>query len=288
MSRANTLSVVVMACAWWLLAAGPASAQLVSAKDGPVVYGHHHLNVTDLEVHKRFWVDTLGGKAVMIGTSPNVVVMFPNVFVFLRQQAPTGGTKGTSVNHIAFAVTNVRAMVDTARRAGYPIVTKEEAGAGDTVTDDISFNHEQQSYSAFVMGPDQVKVQMFEVKTNPSPIALHHVHFAGPAAEMRDWYVRVLGAKAGARGVYITANLPGLDLSFAPSATPVAPTKGRVLDHIGFEVKNLEAFMQRLQEMGVTIDQPYRQVPAMHLAIAYISDPWGTSIELTEGLAEVH
>jgi hypothetical protein len=85
-----------------------ASAQLVAAKDGPVFYGHHHLNVTSINEHKKLWVNTLGGKSAKVGTSPNEIVMFPNVLVFLRQQAPTGGTKGATVNHLAFTVANLR------------------------------------------------------------------------------------------------------------------------------------------------------------------------------------
>jgi catechol 2,3-dioxygenase-like lactoylglutathione lyase family enzyme len=270
-----------------LMCAAPASAQLHAAKDGPIVYGHHHLNVTSIDAHKKFWIDTLGGKAIKVGTSPNEIVMFPNVLIFLRQQMPTGGTKGTTVNHIAFAVKDVRQMRDKARAAGYPIVTREEAGAGDVVTDDISFNKEQGSYSAFVMGPDEIKVQFFEVKSLATPIALHHVHFAGPAAEMRDWYVKEFGAKPGTRGVYNTANLPGVDLSFGNAPTPVVSTRGRVLDHIGFEVKNLEAFLKKLEGDGVKIDRPYTKVPALNIAIAFIYDPWGTYIELTEGLDKV-
>jgi catechol 2,3-dioxygenase-like lactoylglutathione lyase family enzyme len=270
-----------------LACAAPATAQLRAAKDGPIVYGHHHLNVTSIDAHKKFWVDTLGGRSITVGTSPNEIVIFPNVLIFLRQQMPTGGTKGTTVNHIAFAVKDVRRMRDTARAAGYPIVTREEAGAGDVVTDDISFNKEQGSYSAFVMGPDDIKVQFFEVKSLATPIALHHVHFAGSANEMRDWYVKVFGAKSGTRGVYNTANLPGVDLSFGNSPAPVVGTRGRVLDHIGFEVKNLEAFVKTLENEGITIDRPYTKVPALNIAIAFVYDPWGTYIELTEGLDTV-
>ncbi len=270
-----------------LVCAAPAAAQLHAAKDGPIVYGHHHLNVTSIDAHKKFWIDTLGGKAIKVGTSPNEIVMFPNVLIFLRQQMPSGGTKGTTVNHIAFAVRDVRRMRDKARAAGYPIVTREEAGAGDVVTDDISFNKEQGSYSAFVMGPDAIKVQLFEVKSLATPIALHHVHFAGPAADMRDWYVREFGARPGTRGVYNTANLPGVDLSFGNAPAPVVSTRGRVLDHIGFEVKNLEAFLKKLEGDGVKIDRPYTKVPALNIAIAFIYDPWGTYIELTEGLNTV-
>lgn len=270
-----------------LLSAAPASAQLLAAKDAPVAYGHHHLNVTNIDEHKKFWVDTLGGKSVKVGTSPNEIVMFPNVLVFLRQQAPTGGTKGTTVNHLAFAVKNLRQAVDKAKAAGYRIATREEAGAYDVVTDDIAFNKEQGSYSAFVMAPDDLKVQLFEVKTIAAPIALHHIHFAGPAAEMKAWYVKVFGAKPGTRGMFEAADLPGVNLSFSPAPVPVVGTRGRVLDHIGFEVKDLEAFCRKLEGMGIKLDRPYTKVPALNIAIAFIYDPWGTYIELTEGLDKV-
>jgi len=261
-----------------------ASAQLIAAKDAPVAYGHHHLNVTSIDQHKKFWVSTLGGTSVKIGTSPNEIVMFPNVLIFLRQQAPTGGTKGTTVNHLAFAVANLREAVDKARASGYRIATREEAGAFDVVKDDIAFNKEQGTYSAFVMGPDDVKVQLFEVRTNTAPIALHHVHFAGPAAEMKAWYVKVFGATPGTRGPFEAADLPGVNLSFSPAPAPVVGTRGRVVDHIGFEVKDLEAFCRKLERLGITLERPYTKVPALNIAIAFIADPWGTSIELTEGL----
>jgi catechol 2,3-dioxygenase-like lactoylglutathione lyase family enzyme len=264
-----------------------ASAQLAAAKDGAVVYGHHHLNVTSIDAHKKFWVATLGGRSVKVGTSPNEIVMFPNVLIFLRQQAPTGGTKGTTVNHIAFAVKDVRQMKDKAKAAGYQIVTNEEAGTGDIIADDISFNKAQGSYSAFVMGPDDIKVQLYEVKSSPAPIALHHIHFAGPATEMRDWYEKTFGAKSAKRGTFISAALPGVELTFAPSTSPLASTRGRVLDHIGFEVKNLEIFLKKLEDEGVKIDRPYTKVPALNIAVAFIYDPWGTYIELTEGLDKV-
>ena len=56
------------------------------------------------------------------------------------------------------------------------------------------------------------------------------------------------------------------------------------MDHIGFEVRDLEAFCKKLESMGVKFDVPYRKVPALGIAIAFFTDPWGTYIELTEGL----
>ena len=60
------LSVLLMV--WGLLHAGPAEvfAQLTAAKDGPVVYGHHHLNTRTWPPEETF-VDTLGGVAITSG-----------------------------------------------------------------------------------------------------------------------------------------------------------------------------------------------------------------------------
>jgi hypothetical protein len=50
-------------------------------------------------------------------------------------------------------------------------------------------------------------------------------------------------------------------------------------------VKNLESFLKKLEAAGIKIDSPYRQLPNSTTAIAFLTDPWGTYIELTENLA---
>ena len=69
-----------------------ASAQLIAAKDGPIVYGHHHLSASNIDAQKKFYVDTLGGTAIKIGANNAEIIKFPNVLIFFRTQAPTGGT----------------------------------------------------------------------------------------------------------------------------------------------------------------------------------------------------
>ena len=106
------LTASVVAAALVLTVTPRASAQLNVAKDGPVVYGHHHLNASNIDAQKKFFVDTLGGTAIKLGPNNADVVKFPNVLIFFRQQAPTGGTRGTTVNHIGFSVPNLRQVVD--------------------------------------------------------------------------------------------------------------------------------------------------------------------------------
>ena len=79
--------------------------------------------------------------------------------------------------------------------------------------------------------------------------------------------------------------MPGVDFSFRRTDKPQAATRRRSLDHIGFEVKGLEAFCRKLEAEGVTFDTPFRELPPIGLKIAFVLDPAGTRIELTEGLA---
>jgi hypothetical protein len=62
---------------------------------------------------------------------------------------------------------------------------------------------------------------------------------------------------------------------------------GRAVDHIGFEVKNLQEFLARLEAQGIKPSVTFRRVDALGINIAFIVDPWGTNIELTEGLDKI-
>jgi catechol 2,3-dioxygenase-like lactoylglutathione lyase family enzyme len=266
------------------------SAQTIAAV-GPVVYGHHHFNTTDMAAQKRFFVETLGGKLATIGTNNLEVIEFPNVFLFFRpMQAPTGGTIGSTVNHVGFSVPDLKPVVAKLKANGFKMITSDSVAATVKVTDDIAAASPTTNI-AFVLGPEETKVELVEVKAQTAPIQLHHVHFFGEQqAEMQAWYAKVFGAAAQPANpaqAFVTAQLPGVTLSFTRSPTATVATQGRALDHIGFEVKNLEAFTKQLEADGIPLTVSYRTVPALDIAIAFIKDPWGTNIELTEGLADI-
>jgi catechol 2,3-dioxygenase-like lactoylglutathione lyase family enzyme len=267
------------------------SAQLLLATDNPVVYGHHHLNTTDIAAEKKFYIDTLGGTLVKIGTNQQEIIRFPNVLMFFRpMQAPTGGSIGTTVNHIGFSVPDLRPVVDKIKANGFKMITRSEVATNIVVNDDIAAIPPATSV-AFALGPEDTKVELVEVKGQQAPIQLHHIHFfAQQNAEMEAWYVKTFGAKPMPQNpnlVFLQAELPGVVLNFTPSPTPTVGTEGRAIDHIGFEVKNLEAFTRQLEAGGVRLERPYTKVAALGIAIAFIKDPWGTYIELTEGLNQI-
>ena len=269
----------------FLLLAAPAPAQLASPNDAGVAMGHLHLNVRDIEAQRKFWVEVMSATPVKLG--PMEVMKFPDVLVMFRKAEPSGGTKGSVVNHLGFRVRDLKATVERMKAAGGNFVTRTEVSGG-RATGDYWLNPPQQALQAFLMGPDDVKIELTEDPGMPAPIAHHHIHFNNAAlAEMKAWYVKTFGAKGGKRGQFEAADLPGVNLSFSGSNSPTEPTKGRSLDHIGFEVKNLEAFCKKLEESGIKFDVPYRKVPALGISLAFLTDPWGTYIELTEGLNKI-
>lgn len=266
--------------------ASPASAQLLAAREAPIAYGHLHLNPTSIPEHKKFWADTLGGTVITIGTNNLEIIRFPNVLIFWRaNQAPTGGSKGTTADHIGFSVPNLVPVLTRVRANGFRVVTRDEVPPTDEVKDDIVTRGTTRL--AFVMGPDNAKVELVEQPAQTEPVRLHHQHFFGQQnREMRDWYAKVFGATPRDGGAFLSAALPGVALNFSASATPVTGTQGRVYDHIGFEVKNLEEFCKQLEAQGIKLTVTYRKNAALDTAIAFVTDPWGTSIELSEGLAK--
>lgn len=262
---------------------GVAFAQLPLLKEHNLVYAHHHLNVPDIAAAKKFWVDTLGGIPVSAG--PLQMVKFPNVIIVFTQRAPTGGSKGTTVNHVGFWVPSVRATLDKVKAAGFSIVTREEIPASIAVKGDIAYVDATKNNVAYVMLPEGTKVEFVENPSVTTPVSNHHVHFATDKVDaMQEWYVKTFGAKAGMRGTFKAADLPGVNLTFGGTTEPVVGTRGRALDHIGFEVKNLEAFCKQLEAQGIKFDRPYGFIPQIGFAIAFFTDPFGTYIELTEGM----
>lgn len=258
--RAVLAVIVMLACV-----APRASAQLAPAGESGVVMGHLHLAVKDPDAHQKFWA-ALGGTPLQNGAL--ALIQFPGTFVMLRKAEPTGGTVGSTVNHVGFLVKDIQPWIAKWQAAGL----KMEPQARPT--------------QVYLIGPDDVRVEILEDKTIDVPLKMHHIHFyiAAPL-ETQAWYAKTFGAVPGKRGTFDAADLPGVNLTFAKEETPSVGTKGRSLDHIGFEVKNLEAFCKKLEASGIKLDRPYTKLPNSATAIAFLTDPWGTYIELTENLA---
>lgn len=256
-------------------AAAPLAAQLAAPNADGVSMGHIHLAVKDVEAQKHFWTEMMGGTLVKNG--PVEMIRFPGVFIALRKAEPTGPPAGSIVNHFGFVVKDMPGSLAKWRANGL----KVEQG-------------EVNPNQGYVTGPDGIRVEIFGDPALPVPIQMNHIHFyPADIHAMQAWYAKTFGGVAGTRarvarpGRIDSVDLPGVNLSFSQGEKNLAPTKGRSLDHIGFEVKDLDAFVAKLQAQGTKLDVAPRMVPNSNVKIAFITDPWGTYIELTQGLGSV-
>jgi len=254
--------IVVIGFAVCLLTPLTAFAQLTTPNDGGIAIGHIHLLSKDREAQKKIWIEAFGAQVTKTGTLE--LLRLPGVYIIINQADPTGGSVGSTADHVGFSVKSLDDI--KAKLAALKI--------------DVQ--------GPFVAMPDGLRLELLEDKTQTLPVVMHHIHLTTPNGEiLRQWYVKTFGATVGSRRNLPAAMFNGNEVDFLPSSGTTLPvaTKGRAIDHIGFEVKDLENYAKKLQASGVTIEAPYRDMPNLGLKIASIVDPAGTRIELTEGLA---
>ena len=273
------LLVSVLALSLTLSLPSRAAAQLAPPNDLGVALGHIHLVVKDAEAQKPFWTAMLGGTMVANGSIS--LIQFPGVFIMLRQADPTGPPAGSVVDHFGLVYKDIAAARARWKAAGI----KYDVG-------DVNPNQ------GYVWAPgSDIRVEVFGDPSLPGEVSMDHIHMYPVEAEipaMQAWYGKLFGGFPGQRqrvarpGVIEVDYFHRFNLSFSAGAMKPIPTKGRGIDHIGFDVKDIDAFAKRLEGMGLKFDAPPRQIQNAPTRVAFFTDPWGTYIEVTEKLAPGH
>jgi glucose/arabinose dehydrogenase len=247
--------------------------------------GHLHYYVADVAASRAFW-EKLGGKPRQPSAGGPLVIAFPDVEVHLSPGARSGGTEGSVVNHVAFRVPSFASV----EAAGLTVARLQQfPGVGSTMSPEgerIELFEDAATNLTFTpdAGP-ATGIALRHSQPVGKPIAFHHIHLYLPdpaaVAAAKAWYVKWLGGLPGKRAQYDAVDLPGVNLNFSVGPKAVVPVKGRTLDHLAFEVRELGPLCARLAEEQVVFEQPCAVRGERRSAT--IVDPWGTSIELTEG-----
>jgi len=274
------LVYVLSLVALWSLTAS--WAQVLPPNEAGVSMGHLNTIVRDVEATKKFW-ELLGATAIQVDGT--VVMKTSGMLVFLTPGSPPpGGNRGTPMEHIGVNVRNAEQVIAKLKAAGVRVDLRE----GRTP---VSVN---------VSTPDGLVIEMERVEEedleparrehSPTIAVADHLHYRLPESvrpEAQAWYGKLFGAiplSENNRGQTLAGDIPGIRLRSSVSKDQPSPTRGRAVDRIGFEVKDLEAFCKKLEAAGMKFVQPYSKTRHKSYASAEITDPWGTSIELTEGL----
>ena len=262
-------SLPIAAAAMWLVAAPLVSAQLAKPNAAGISTGHVHLIVPDMAQHLRIWT-LLGGEEKRRGDRR--LLAFPGVYVVLTEGTPAAPSSETAINHVGFSVRD------------YADYKAKLQSVGATFMFDSADNGQM-----IVDLPGGVRLEFLADGAQSAPIVFHHAHLSAvDGAALRDWYVNVFGAEPSERRNLPSAVVPGGRVDFLPArgAAP-RPSKGAAIDRIGFETQSLESFARRVQGLGVTLERRPSEAASVSRATAFLSDPAGAYIEITEGLEDV-
>jgi hypothetical protein len=248
----SRISIASMFC----LALG-CPAQLLPPGQSGVSLGHLHFHSENAAAHAKFWTEVFGAKLTKVGNLN--VYKLPGMFIALNQEKPVAEMAGSTVPSIGL---KVRDFKRTAEAAHARIANRSRS-------------------HATIFGPDDVRIELTADRRLTMEVASDSIHLDLPDTEAAmAWYAKTFGTTQHGDDV----TLPGVKLEFSKSAIIPMGTKGHVLDHIGFEIADLREFTRKLAASGQKVDLMYYKLPDSGVAIGFVTDPWGTYIELTEGL----
>jgi len=218
-------------------------------------------------------------ESVEVGGEPSALAQiklmkFPGVLLFIsapRGNTPSlGGNHGTTVEFLTFKVKDLKASLAKWKAAGIEPMKEFK---------DVT-----------LLGPDDVQVRIIEDKNLSVPIAADGlVMNSANAAEVSAWYAKWFGATLSRSGSDTVGDIPGARIVFHETKDPIAPMKGHSFALLGFEVKDLPAFVKKYQDAGGKFDGTgaISTSTSANLSVIQLTDPWGTSIEVSQGLAAV-
>ncbi len=166
-------------------------------------------------------------------------------------------------------------------------------------------------YYAYVEGPDRALIEL----NTASHHNFGHLHLLSEdPVSAGEWYMKYLGAKRRGNpttppsreprfrnsiqvGPSMSLMIDNVNIIIYPiqysrqvypdywkgGQTAIAPTKGRVVDHVGFSFENLSEALERLRQSGVKVTDEIRSVAGGKVKFAFIEGPDNIRVELIEG-----
>jgi catechol 2,3-dioxygenase-like lactoylglutathione lyase family enzyme len=205
------------------------------------------------DAQRNFWLALAGpqaGRGINIGTTS----------ISITKGEPNGGNAGSAIENVSFRVKDLK---DT--------LAKLEAAGGKRMPGGTAS-------SAFVLAPENVKIELIEDRSLTAPAYDHVQVNLNSIAENLPWHQKWLGAVPAAGGWTI----PGTIVKVTEGRT--APTsKGTSLDHIAFDVGNLDAFLKKLEAAGIA-HEPVMKIANGARGLAYAMGPGGLYMELMGSL----
>jgi lactoylglutathione lyase len=188
------------------------------------------------------------------------------------EREPSGGSVGTGVDHIGVSFEDLEARMAGWREAGVTILSDVRAIDGLFKL-------------AFLEDPWGTKIEVVE---DHEDLGFHHVHLMTPDPEATlTWYREMFGGEADR----MKGRLDGVRfgrvwlLASRLRGGDVAPTRGRAIDHLGWDYADLDAAAADMEGRGAEFSmqpRPYTNPLGIEMRISFLTGPDDVLIEVVQ------
>ncbi len=286
-----------------LVCSGALLAGILSAQNAPLAHFHHvHLNSTDPKAALEFYPRHFDCETGKFAGALDGVWAQKSWLLFTKVNSAPPSDIVSTVWHFGWGAEDMpkeyQRQLDIGARFETPITDISDIGGGSA---------RGVFFYAYVIAPDHALIELNTARHHH----FGHLHLLSedPVAA-GEWYAKHFGianvryqkekrmyrdVQIGPSASFLIDNVNVIiyPVEYARTSWPelwkdrktFEPTKGRVVDHIGLSVDELEPALARLKDEGVTITDPPRSVLGGKIKFAFIEGPDKMRIEIIEGHA---
>jgi catechol 2,3-dioxygenase-like lactoylglutathione lyase family enzyme len=262
-------------------------AQQQTAASPPLAHFHHvHLNTTEAAAAIAFYTSKFKARKESFAGLGDAVWTGDSWLLFTKVDAPPPSELLSGIWHIGWGAEDMqsayRQQLANGTRFATPITDISDMVGGD-----------RPFFYAYVDGPDHALIELNTARHHN----FGHVHlFSADPPAAGAWYAKELGVRsfpqAGKR-IYRNVQIAPAAFGMADHVSmiiypveyrggTIVSTRGRVVDHLGFSVDDLDATLARMRSDGVKVTAQPRTIAAGKSKYAFIEGPDQVAIELIQ------
>jgi catechol 2,3-dioxygenase-like lactoylglutathione lyase family enzyme len=263
----------------------------------PAHFHHVHLNATDPASAILFYTSKFKAREESFAGLGDAVWTGDSWLLFTKVDAPPPSELLSGIWHIGWGAEDMQSTYQQQLARGTRFATPIT-----DISDMVGGN--RPFFYAYVDGPDHVLIELNTARHHN----FGHVHlFSADPPAAGAWYAQQLGvrsltqtAKRVYQGVqiapaaFVTADHVSMIIYPVEYLEAVAPetwqarggkfasTRGRVVDHLGFSVDDLDAALARMRNHGVKVTAEPRSIAGGRIRSAFVEGPDQVAIELIQ------
>jgi catechol 2,3-dioxygenase-like lactoylglutathione lyase family enzyme len=284
-----------------LLLAALCAQAVAQSESANVAHFHHvHLNATDPALAIEFYTSKFKARKENFAGLGDAIWTGDSWLLFTKVSSPPPSELRSGIWHIGWGAEDMQSTYQQQLGKGTRFATPIT-----DISDMVGGN--RQFFYAYVDGPDHVLIELNTARHHN----FGHVHmFSADPPAAGAWYAQHFGVRAFpqkekrvyrdvqiAPSAFMTADhvsmiiypieylktsMPDLWKDRAVLQNGLVTTRGRVVDHLGFSVADLDATLARLRAAGVKVTAEPRTIADGQIEFAFIEGPDQVAIELLE------